>query len=72
MTMNEPLSYEPAGSRKVTLSVVPTVMGPLEAELLEEAPPDGPVHAVSASRETPASAIALRTADVVLDINDLL
>jgi hypothetical protein len=26
MTANEPLSYEPAGSRVVTLSVVPTVI----------------------------------------------
>ncbi|BCT76807.1 hypothetical protein SCMU_26490 [Sinomonas cyclohexanicum] len=48
-------------------------MGPPEAaEPLEDVPPDGPVHAVSASREAPASAMALRTADVVFDIDDLL
>ena len=31
LTANEPLSYEPAGSRVVTLSVVPTMSGSPEA-----------------------------------------
>ena len=31
MTANEPLSYEPAGSSDVILSVVPTMSGSVEA-----------------------------------------
>ena len=60
--MNEPLSYEPAGSRVVILSVVPMVIGAPPAPLVlpppAVPPPLGPVQAVKASIETPASATA--------------
>src|SRR4051812_48225738 len=40
--MNDPLLYEPAGSRVVTLSVVPTTSAPPPPELSPELPPPPP------------------------------
>src|SRR5215213_2363294 len=58
MTANEPLSYEPAGSSVVTLSVVPTVSvlppPPLEPPLSPSLPP----HAVSTSAVAATPAVA--------------
>ena len=62
MTMNEPLSYDPAGSREVTLSVVPRVIGALESpeppELLSSA---AEVQPVRARAEIPTTAAASRS-----------
>jgi len=46
-------------------------MGPLAAADEPPPPPDGPVQAVSAKAETPASAIALRRAFLFIAICEL-
>src|SRR5262245_23029701 len=53
ITANEPLSYEPAGSRVVTLSVVPIVRLPL--------PPEPPSELLSSSL-LPPHAVSTRAA----------
>ena len=58
MTANEPLSYEPAGSSEVTLSVVPTMIPP-PTELLS--PPPLPAQPASASATAAAPPMAPST-----------
>src|SRR3954471_1113270 len=63
ITANEPLSYEPAGSRVVTLSVVPMVRAPA-AEVLPPSPPPSslePEQAVRTRAVAARPAVAART-----------
>ena len=62
-TANEPLSYEPAGSSEVTLSVVPMVSAP-PAEVLPPSPPSSslaPEQAVRTRAVAARPAVAART-----------
>ena len=67
MMKNEPLSYEPAGSSVVTLSVVPTVMVP-EAPLSPGSFPAAQPLSTMAAMAVPPSTVSVRFRIVDADV----